>query len=63
MLHGQSTLPWMCVGDCNEILFAGKKEGTSARAQGCMDAFRRVLEDYELDDLDFVGDPFTWRNN
>jgi hypothetical protein len=28
-----------------------------------MDAFRVALEDCELDDLGFVGDPFTWRNN
>ena len=33
------------------------------RAQSCMDAFRRALEDTGLDDLGFVGDAFTWRNN
>jgi hypothetical protein len=62
-LHGQSNLPWMCIGDFNEILFAGEKEGGPAQAQGCMDAFRRALEDCELSDLGFVGDTFTWRNN
>uniref|UniRef100_A0A8R7PKG3 Endonuclease/exonuclease/phosphatase domain-containing protein n=1 Tax=Triticum urartu TaxID=4572 RepID=A0A8R7PKG3_TRIUA len=62
-LYGQSDLPWLCVGDFNEILFAGEKEGGPARAQGCMDAFRGCLEQCELEDLGFVGDPFTWRNN
>jgi hypothetical protein len=64
-LHGQlqPNMPWLCVGDFNEILFTGEKEGGPARAQGCMDAFRRCLEECELNDLGFLGDPFTWRNN
>jgi exonuclease III len=62
-LHEQSDLPWMIMGDFNEILFAGEKEGGPARNQGCMDAFRRTLEHCELEDLGYVGDPFTWRNN
>jgi hypothetical protein len=62
-LHAQSDLPWLCIGDFNEILFAGEKEGGPARAQGCMEAFRRALEFCELEDLGYVGDPFTWRNN
>jgi hypothetical protein len=62
-LQGQSDLPWLCMGDFNEILFAHEKEGGPARAQGCMDAFRRSLEDVNMEDLGFVGDAFTWRNN
>uniref|UniRef100_A0A453K4I6 Uncharacterized protein n=1 Tax=Aegilops tauschii subsp. strangulata TaxID=200361 RepID=A0A453K4I6_AEGTS len=62
-LHGQTDLPWLCLGDFNEILFVREKEGGPARAQGCMDAFRRALEACELNDLGYVGDPFTWRNN
>jgi hypothetical protein len=58
-LQGQSDLPWLCIGDFNEILFAHEKEGGPARAQGCMDAFRRALEDANLEDLSFVGDAFT----
>jgi hypothetical protein len=60
-LEGQSDLPWLCMGDFNEILFAHEKEGGPTRAQGCMDAFRRALEDANLEDLGFVGDAFTWR--
>lgn len=47
----------------NEILFAGEKEGGPARAHGCMDAFQKTLEHCELEDLRYVGDPFTWWNN
>jgi hypothetical protein len=62
-LHHQGDLPWLCMGDFNEVLFAHEKEGGSSRAPGCMEAFRRALEDAKLSDLGFVGDPFTWRNN
>jgi hypothetical protein len=62
-LSGQSDLPWLCMGDFNEILFSHEKEGGPARAPGCMDAFRQALEDANLADLGFVGDAFTWRNN
>lgn len=55
-LHGQSNLPWLCVRDFNEILFAGEKEGGPARAQGCMEAFWGALEHCELEDLGFVAD-------
>jgi hypothetical protein len=55
-LQHQDNLPWLCLGDFNEVLFAHEKEGGAARAPGCM-------EDTKLGDLGFVGDPFTWRNN
>jgi hypothetical protein len=51
------------MGDFNEILFSHEKEGGAARAPGCMEEFRRALEDTGLEDLGFVGDAFTWRNN
>jgi len=54
-------LPWLYVGDFNEILFHHEKEGGS-RSQSCLDLFKGALEVYELDDLGFSGDIFTWRN-
>jgi hypothetical protein len=63
ILHGQSNLPWMCFGDFNEILFASEKQGGVPRKQTCMDKFRMALDFCELEDLGFVGDPYTWRNN
>ena len=51
------------MGDFNEILLAGEKQGGQPRSQGCMDRFREALEHCELADLGFEGDPFTWRNN
>ena len=63
ILHGTSDLPWMVFGDFNEILFASEKQGGKLKPQACMDNFRSALEHCELEDLGFVGDPFTWRNH
>lgn len=63
VLNAARQRPWLCLGDFNEILLACEKEGGPPRNQSCMDRFRETLEEYELADLGFEGDPFTWRNN
>lgn len=40
-----------------------EKEGGPPRSQAQMDRFRTALEECELSDLGFAGDPYTWRNN
>jgi hypothetical protein len=62
-LKHQNNKPWLCVGDFNEILYSWENEGGPPKPQGQMDRFKEALEDCELDDLGFVGDTFTWRNN
>jgi hypothetical protein len=62
-LHHQANLPWLCVGDFNEIMFNYEKQGGVPRPQICMDRFRDVLLYCNLNDLGFEGDIFTWRNN
>jgi len=63
LLKAKSNLPWLCSGDFNEILFNCEKEGGVPRAEACMEGFRKALEDCDLHDLGFTGDPFTWRNH
>jgi endonuclease/exonuclease/phosphatase family metal-dependent hydrolase len=60
-LHAQSNLPWVLIGDFNEILYSHEKEGGNPRPQIYMQALRDVLEDCNLSDLRFSGEPFTWR--
>jgi hypothetical protein len=54
-------LPWVMVGDFNEILYSHEKEGGSVRSQRCMQAFRDTLVDCNLEDMGYSGDIFTWR--
>jgi endonuclease/exonuclease/phosphatase family metal-dependent hydrolase len=61
MLHGQMSLPWLVLGDFNEILFNYEKEGGRPRSLQAMQAFHVALTDCELEDMGYIGDIFTWR--
>src|SRR5438034_993295 len=43
MLNQQLSLPWLCAGDFNEILYAHEKKGGLARSQRQMEKFRMAL--------------------
>ncbi|KAL0355426.1 UNVERIFIED_CONTAM: LINE-1 retrotransposable element O protein [Sesamum radiatum] len=62
-LARQSTRPWICTRDFNEILEQHEKQGTIPRAQWQMRDFKECLIDCDLYDLGFQGDMFTWCNN
>ncbi|KAL5545701.1 hypothetical protein UlMin_005388 [Ulmus minor] len=55
-----SSMPWLCGGDLNEILFGHEKQGGAARAQYLMNAFREATNYCGLADLGFRGPKFTW---
>ena len=63
ILKNKYKKPWLCAGDFNEIMFGYEKEGGQPRSQGAMEKFRKALEECSLQDLGFIGDAFTWRNN
>ncbi|PRQ43461.1 putative endonuclease/exonuclease/phosphatase [Rosa chinensis] len=54
--------PWLCCGDCNEILVIHEKTGDAIRPQRLIDNFRSALHDCGLYDFDFTGYQFTWDN-
>jgi endonuclease/exonuclease/phosphatase family metal-dependent hydrolase len=54
-------LPWLALGDFNEILYNYEKEGGRPRSQQTMQAFHDALKDCELEDMGYVGYLFTWR--
>nr|POE95051.1 hypothetical protein CFP56_15118 [Quercus suber] len=60
-LHRKFSLPWLCAGDFNEILWSHEKLGLGPRKEGVMRDFRDTLDECGLMDLGFVGDKFTWR--
>ena len=63
MLHSKPYLPWVCMGDFNEILLSEEKHGGRARPHSQMQAFRDVLDTCGFLDLGFTGPEFTWNGN
>lgn len=61
-LSHQFNLPWICIGDFNEILFADEKQGWLCRPERQMHGFRDALDYCNLRDLGFSSYPFTWCN-
>ncbi|KAG8490633.1 hypothetical protein CXB51_013830 [Gossypium anomalum] len=59
-LKGNNQLPWLVMGDFNEILFSFGKRGGRLREERQMVAFREALEDCELNDLGFSAQWYTW---
>ena len=62
LLSQRFNLPWVCMGDFNEILFAEEKQGWLIRSERQMQGFRDALDFCRLRDLGFNGFPFTWCN-
>ena len=58
-----SALPWLCIGDFNEISSAIEKEGGNIRLARQMTRFRDVIHYYGFHDLGFHGVPYTWFKN
>ena len=61
-LHSQFQLPWLCLGDFNEILSVNEKVGGITRPQQQMESFRNVVNFCSFLDLGYVGTDFTWCN-
>jgi hypothetical protein len=56
-LNNNLDLPWVVIGNFNEILFSHEKEGGNPRPQPYMQNFREALMDCNLKTLDLWG-PF-----
>ena len=56
-------MPWVCIGDYNELLSSDEKQGWIEKAFFPMLAFRNALAHCELADLGFQGGKFTWNNS
>lgn len=57
------TLPWLCLGDFNEITGQSEKLGGSVRSQAQMQLFRDAIDKCGLMDLGFTGSQFTWKKH
>ena len=61
-LHSQFQLPWLCLGNFNEILSMDEKVEGSICSQQQMDGFRNVVDFCGFSDLGYCGIDFTWSN-
>jgi hypothetical protein len=61
-LSGFQPVPWLCIGDFNEIVSLSEKSSSTRRSNGQMYLFQSALIDYNLQDLRFKGSAFTWSN-
>ncbi|XP_030930759.1 uncharacterized protein LOC115956561 [Quercus lobata] len=55
-------LPWVCIGNFNEIAKVKEKSGGAIRLEKQMQDFRDCQDFCGLKDLGFTGLPFTWCN-
>ena len=61
-LHARASLPWLCLGDFNELLASDEKNGGNRRLMAPMVEFRHTFLHCGLVDMGFSGYCFTWRN-
>lgn len=55
-----STLPWVCLGDFNDLLDSSEKKGSRPHASWKIQGFRSAVVDARLSNLGMVGYQFTW---
>lgn len=61
-LCDEDSLPWVLIGDFNEILTVAEKEAGRRRRECQMRGFQEVVAYADLIDLGYVGSKFTWSN-
>lgn len=58
-----STLPWVIMGDCNDILHQTEKRGRHPHPNWLITGFNEAVADSGLQDLAFEGNQFTWERS
>ena len=53
-------LPWLAIGDFNELTILSEKEGGGGQPRQQMDNFIKAINFCDLRDIGFVGPKFTW---
>lgn len=59
-LKGTSMLPWLAIGDFNEIIGLLEREGGSTKPRLQMDRFTEAINFCGFRDLGYIGPKFTW---
>ena len=56
-------VPWLCGGDLNIMLWSTEKQGGGPFNFDEASILRQAMDHCKLEDIGFVGHPFTWTNN
>src|SRR4051812_28976585 len=59
-IAGASGLPWLAIGDFNEVLHQFEHDGVNCRSQAQMDGFWDTLDICGLTDLGYQGRDWTF---
>lgn len=59
-LRSTSALPWLVIGDFNELMRMSEKEGGSNRPRQQMLQYVEAIDFCGLKDIGFVGPKYTW---
>jgi hypothetical protein len=59
-IKASNPLPWLCIGDFNEVLLREEHMGVNVRSNTQIKAFRETVDVCELMDLGFIGLPWTF---
>lgn len=59
-LNDSPQIPWVVIGDFNEIAYSTEKKGGLPRRERQMCRFGEVMDDCSLTDIGFSGQWFTW---
>ncbi|KAK9931693.1 hypothetical protein M0R45_018961 [Rubus argutus] len=62
-LSDEHSLPWVVMGDFNELLHAHEKVGGWRRTERQMQGFRDALSYGDLFDIGYLGMSFTWKDS
>ncbi|KAG8640094.1 hypothetical protein MANES_13G023901v8 [Manihot esculenta] len=61
-LRDCSPLPWVCLGDFNDLLAIHEKRGGRPQPRAFIQGFREAICDAGLTDFPMGGYPFTWEH-
>ena len=59
----EENIPWLCGGDLNLMMWSTEKQGGGAFNFEEAEILRLAMDYCQLEDLGFIGHPFTWTNN
>jgi hypothetical protein len=59
-IKASSPLPWLCIGNFNEVLLREEHDGVNERSNAQIQAFRDTVDVCELMDLGYTGTAWTF---